>query len=133
MIKAMAELDDGCSLVVFGLSEGNVERLRTDSPIVYSRAELGLAEQSVCIAYKRSDGRVGLPEGFQGIILVVGEVVLSRLERRPLNVETDKIKFCLFRGKDEMTMEEELRGLIGPETKWTRRGHAPSDRPPSPN
>lgn len=134
MIKTVSKLPDGKTLVVLGLSDGNVDRLKQDEPIAFDLQSLGLpVSKQVAIAFKREDGFAGLPADFSGIALCFSTAALEAMKTWPNVLEVGDYRFTVFRGTDEQTMERDMRGLIGPETTVQHQGFAPSDIPPSVN
>lgn len=107
--------------------------LKEGRPIVFPLSELGAGNRRVCIAWKREDGTVGLPAGFDGIAIGLSSRALDTMLRKPLEFDLDVLRFLVFRGRDEKAMGQEMRGLVGPKTKVLYRGFAPSDVPASDN
>lgn len=134
MLKAQAQLDDGSYLVVLGLSEGNVAALREDRPIVFDMEELKMPKRKVVLSYIRTDGKIGIPSMSDvGIGLGLNDAVLAMMKTKPAMFTSHGIKFFIFVGKDEASMQYLMREFIGPNTTVDSRGIPPSDRLPSLN
>lgn len=130
MIKALSRLPDGKTLVVIGLSDGNVERLKQHEPIAFNLTGIGPSTESIVIAWN-DDGKVGIPKGFTGVALCFSSQALDDMRTWPQVMETDRYRFTFFRGTDEQTMERDLRksNLIGARTIVTHKGYGPSHLP----
>ena len=119
MIKAMAQTESG-PLIVLGISDANVDRMREDDPILFNLRDLNLPSKWVCISCKRPDGTAAFPADLDEFIgLAFKPKILRRMRRKPVEVEIDDYRFVLFRGADESSMAAEMRGLIGVNTRVT--------------
>ncbi len=127
MIKAIAHLKDGKTLVVLGMSSGNVREMKRDNPIVFNLASLRLPCREVCIAWKHDDGAVGLPEGFTGIGLCFSSEALDAMQRHAVEMKHDGLIFFTFVGETEAAMEQMMRQFCDDGTQVTRSGFSPSD------
>ena len=128
MMKAAAG-----NLVILGLSEGNISRLKQDDPILFSLRELGLDDRLVCISYKRPDGCGGVPKGFQGVAMFFNDKAIDAMRRGHAKLEIDGVTYLTFVGKDEASMELMMREFVNEKTRVTHTGIPPSDIPPSQN
>lgn len=136
MLKALGRSAKGDNILVIGIAEENVERLREHDPIVFDPSELGESmdiDGLVCLAYVDADAVCKVPtfkeiEPTPNLILIpISDFALEELSRQPIGIQRDDLPFkiIIMRGVDEVSMERELKGSITHKTMVRRTGFPP--------
>lgn len=131
MIKAVAKTNSG-PLIILGISDANMDRIRKNDPIVFNLRDLGLSDRWVCVSCKRPDGTAVFPVGMNFIGLAFKPKMFRKMQRKPVEISDGNYRFILFRGKDESSMAEEMRSLIGVNTT-VKDSRPPSAKDPGRN
>ena len=134
MLKAMAKTDSG-ALLVFGLSNGNIKRLRRNEPIVFQAADVGLDSGETFIISYKFNGKCAVPHPHPENMALIGlsDASLKVMREKWIYLDAGKFRIVLFQGSREEDMERMLSQFITPETTVTHSGFSPSDIPPCRN
>lgn len=131
MFKGLLRTPDG-PVLILGLSDGNVTRMKDHRPIVFPISELGLpGKLHIVISYQDKDRKTARPDkSFQPmIVLALDDRTLKHLEHSTAHMEVGNWRFELFRGKNEQELGDKMRGMVSPNTRVSVKGFSPSDRP----
>ena len=119
MIKAMAMTDNG-PLIVLGVSDANVSRMKDDDPIMFNLRDLKLPPKWVCISCKRPDGTAAFPSDLTEFIgLAFKPHMFDKMAQKPVEIEADPYRFVIIRGRDESALGKLMRPLISVHTVTT--------------
>ena len=73
MVKLVAHLENGRRLVLFGISEGNVQRLKERKPIHIHGEEIGLPGLDFAIQYGETEADIAME-----LRAILGDRVVTR-------------------------------------------------------
>jgi hypothetical protein len=107
-----------------------------DRPIVFHASEIQLPfDIYFGIAFKHSDGRIMAPNIERMILISFDNEIVEMLSRPNAiaMIGEGPILIQVMLGRDEEELHARLQANIGPQTKVTRKGFAPSDVPPAAN
>jgi len=140
MLKILVKRKDAKDLVILGLEEGNIEKLKEEQPIAFKASEVGLCvagfkdPRTIAICYDGPDWKANKNAIYSNpnirFCFIFNDKQLEKLKLgQEIIIETPEYDFLFVYGKDGQTLCNRFKSGISSETIVKMKGFAPNDSP----